>query len=309
MVLEGIVSYAKLAFMRVLEAILGYLPNVFGAILVLYLGRYFAKLTIKLYGPVVAKTLKRPAMIRLVLRGLRYAIFLISFVIALGILGINITLYLTPLLAGAGIAGIIIGVTAAPIVSSYLAGIFIIIDRPYEIGERIEVLQTSPPLVGYIVEIGLRTTRIKTVEGNVVVVPNVNIMNKDIINYSIEDPRNRHDLPFGISYESDLKKATNILEKVARNTEGVVKRGKLEMGGVEYNLGPRVLVEGFGDSGINLVLRVWYKEPYHPKVITSQIYRVAFDEFKKGGIEIPYPHQHLVVGDRLLEDVKRKFQK
>jgi len=307
MALEGVLTYVQRALIRLLEEILGYLPKVFGALVVLYLGRHFAKLSVKVYTPVVAKTFKRPAIIRLVLRGLRYTIFLVSLIIALGLLGINITLYLTPLLAGAGIAGIIVGVTVAPIVSSYLAGVFIIIDRPYEIGERIEVLQTTPPLVGYVAEIGLRTTKIKTIEGNVVVVPNVNIMNKDIINYSSEDPRNRRELPFEIAYESDLKKALKIMEKVAKNTEGVVKRGTIELGDLEYNLAPSALVNGFGDNGIDLTLRLWLNDPYRPKVTISQIYKTVFDEFKKEGIEIPYPHQHLVVGDKLLEDVKSKF--
>lgn len=280
------------------------MPKLIFALIIILVGRRISKYAVKYSGPIVARTFKRPDIIKMALRSIRYTIFLIAILIALDVLGVS----LTPLLAGAGIAGIIIGVTVAPVVSSYLAGIFLIVDKPFEVGDRIEFLGMEPSLIGYVEEIGFRVSKIRTLEGNLVVLSNSGIADKDIVNYSSEDVRTRVELPVGISYESDLDKAIEIMVNAARETKGVILEGKINIGGVEYQLKPQVLIKGFGESSLDLFLRVWFKNPYYPKRRTSLIYKKVFEEFKNQGIEIPYPHQDLVIKDYVFKGLSKSFK-
>ena len=205
---------------------------------------------------------------------------------------------ISPVLAGIGVLSVVLGFALAPIVSGYLAGFFVLSDRPYEIGDRIEVLDTDPPIKGYIEDVAMRFTRIKTIENNVLTVPNSNMLEKVLVNYSRQDTRTRLELPIGISYDSDLDKAIDVIEAVAKKTEDVLLRGDISIGGVGYRLGPKVMVEGYGESSIDLILRVWIKDPFHMKRIKSHIYMTVFKEFKKNGISIPYPHRDIFIKEK-----------
>lgn len=304
MVLEKIILSTKTMLSGTIDTAITLVPKLILALVIILVGRRISKYAIKYAGPIVARTFKRPDIIKMALRSIKYTIFLIAILIALDVLGVS----LTPLLAGAGIAGIIIGVTVAPVVSGYLAGIFLIVDRPFEVGDRIEFLGMEPPLIGYVEEIGFRVSKIRTLEGNLVVLSNSGIANKDIVNYSSEDVRTRAELPVGIAYESDLDKAIEIMVNAARETKGVILEGKINIGGVEYELKPQVLITGFGASSVDLFLRVWFKDPYYPRRRTSLIYKKIFEEFKKQDIEIPYPHRDLVIKDYVFKGLSSSFK-
>lgn len=286
---ETLAGYVKTEISSITAAVVSYIPKILLTLIIILAGARLAKYAVSYSGPVVSRSLRRPALINITLRSIRYTVLFVATVVALSTLGVN----LAPLLATAGIAGIIIGVAVAPVVSGYLAGIFLIIDRPYEIGDRIEIRDIG--ITGYVNEMGFRVTRIMTVEGNLVVIPNSLVATKNLINYSAEDIRTRKELPVGIAYESDLNKAIRIMTSAANETEGVVKEGYKSMSGVEYSLEPQVYVTGYGESSLNLILRVWFKDPYYTTRRTSEIYKKIFEEFKKNNIEIPYPHRDLVV--------------
>lgn len=298
-IVETLTEYAKTEISSITASVIGYIPRILLSLIIILVGARLAKYAVNYTGPVVSRSLRRPALINITLRSIKYTVLFIAVLVALSTLGIN----LAPLLATAGIAGVIIGVAVAPVVSGYLAGIFLIVDRPYEVGDRIEIKDVG--VTGYVNEIGFRVTRIMTVEGNLVVIPNSLVVTKNVINYSAEDIRTRKELPIGIAYESDLSKAIEIMINAANETEGVVKEGYKSMSGVEYSLEPQVYVTGYGDSSLNLVLRVWFKDPYYTTRRISGIYKKIFEDFNKNNIEIPYPHRDLVVKEDVFKNIKK----
>jgi len=286
----------KASILKLYEEILEVIPNAIVSLIILVVGFRMAKWAVRYSGPFVARTIRREAMIDLTLKSIRYFILATVVTIALSTLGLD----LTPLFTAVIASSVIIGIILAPVVSSYLGGVFILVDRPFEVGDRIEISDLQ--LSGFVKEIGFRVTRILTMDGNLVVIPNTEIARKDLINYSAEELRTRRELPVVISYESDIENAKKIMVRAARDVEGVIKRGTMTMiGGVEKTMKPLVLNLGFGENGVNLSLRLWYKDPYFLRKMDSDIYDKIFKEFKEAGIEIPYPHRDLVLKDYIFQ--------
>ena len=210
------------------------------------------------------------------------AVYIVAAIMALDQLGIQVT----PLLAGLGIGGIAVGFAAKDTVADILAGIFIIIDQPFVTGDRIEIWNApkNSATWGDVIGVGLRSTTIKTTDNIVIVIPNSEISKRDIINYTAISSQIRVRIPIGISYESDLKKAEEVLLKVAKNTIGVSKKPV-----------PKVIVKEYGESSINLELRVWIDDARTRRRITSNIGKKAKLELEKTGIQIPYPKRHIIM--------------
>ncbi|MBW1776612.1 MAG: mechanosensitive ion channel family protein [Deltaproteobacteria bacterium] len=203
-------------------------------------------------------------------------IYGVGAVLAMDVLGLNIT----PFLAGAGVAGIAIGFAARDTLSNLIAGVLLIIDRPFELGDRIEIW-TAPKnsaTWGDVVEIGIRATKIRTTDNIVIVIPNNEIMKLDIVNYTAITADIRIRIPIGIAYDADMHKAKEIIEKVA-----------LELPWVKKDPGPKIVVKNFGESAVDLEARVWIEDPRKRIDTISSITDRVKAEFDRAGIEIPYP--------------------
>ncbi len=289
------------ALSQLYEAIIALIPNVIASVIIILVGMRLAKWAVRYSGPVIARAVRRPSMIDLTLKSIKYLVLVTTLLIALSTLGIDLTPLFTAIIA----SSVIIGIIIAPVVSSYLGGIFLLVDRPFEVGDRIEIAELK--VSGFVTEIGFRVTRIFTMDGNLIVIPNTEVARKNLINYSAEELRTRRDLPVMISYESNLKKATEVMLKAAREVEGVVKRGELStIQGVERRMKPAVLIQGFGDNGLDLVLRVWYKDPYYLTTRDSEIYTRVFRGFQKEGVEIPYPHRDLTLKGYISTEIDKE---
>lgn len=203
-------------------------------------------------------------------------IYVTAAILALDILGVNIM----PFIAGAGVAGIAIGFAAKDTLSNLIAGILLIIDRPFEVGDRIEVW-TAPvnsATWGDVLDVGLRATKIRTTDNIIIVIPNNEIMKRDIINYTTITQEIRVRIPIGIAYDADVNKAKVVIQKVA-----------LEMDWVMREPGPKVVVKSFGDSAVNLEARIWISDPKKRIDTVSHITDRVKEAFEQEGIEIPYP--------------------
>lgn len=292
--LETILSYITKASYQLTEEIINLLPVLIGktilAIIVLYIGIRISKWAVQVSGRPIAKTLRNPSAIKMVLKTIRYIILLLTLLVILGIYGIWVDM--TALGLSVGIASVVLGIILAPIFTRYLAGIFIVSDRPYTVGDFIEILDAN--IIGYVEEIEWRCTKIKTVDNKIVVAPNVNMIDKNIINYSAEDLRVRVEVPVTITYESDFELAKKIMSETTLSVEGVVKEGSLSIMGVEYYLSPKALVLKFGDNGIEMILRYWMERPYKPKIVQDEVMSRVFKAFKENNIGIPYPHRHVL---------------
>jgi small-conductance mechanosensitive channel len=221
----------------------------------------------------------------------RFAGFVIiatAVIIALDSLGVNVM----PFIAGAGVAGIAIGFAAKDTLSNLIAGILLIIDRPFEVGDRIEVWSapSGSSTWGDVIDIGLRATKIKTTDNIVIIIPNNEIMLRDIINYTTISEKIRVRIDIGIAYDADMQKAKNIILQVADSTEWVSKEPP-----------PKVVVRKFGESAVDLQLRVWIHDARRRMNTISYITDRVKSSFDEQGIEIPYPKRDVYVKTGRLE--------
>ncbi len=213
-------------------------------------------------------------------------VYSISIILALDILGINVM----PFVAGAGVAGIAIGFAAKDTLSNLIAGILLILDRPFEIGDRIEVWSAPAGSAswGDVVHIGLRATKIKTTDNIVIIIPNNEIMKRDIVNYTIITSKIRVRVNIGVAYDADIDKTKDIILDVAELTEWIAKDPP-----------PRVMVRNFGESSVDLQLRVWIDDARKRMDTLSYITDKVKTEFDKAGIEIPYPKRDITITQKI----------
>ena len=207
-------------------------------------------------------------------------VFITAIIIALDMLGVNIM----PFVAGAGVAGVAIGFAAKDTLSNLIAGILLIVDRPFEVGDRIEVWNTpsGTSTWGDVIDIGLRATKIRTTDHIIIVIPNNEIMTRDIINYTLISEKIRVRINIGVAYDADIKKAKDIIIKVAESAEWIA-----------HDPPPKVVVRNFGESAVKLQLRVWINEARNRMNTISYITDKVKEAFDSEGMKIPYPRREI----------------
>ncbi|MCD6186471.1 MAG: mechanosensitive ion channel family protein [Deltaproteobacteria bacterium] len=208
--------------------------------------------------------------------------FVIVIIMALDVLGVNIM----PFIAGAGVAGIAIGFAAKDTLSNLIAGILLIIDRPFEVGDRIEIWSAPAGSAtwGDVIDVGLRATKIKTTDNIIIIIPNNEIMTRDIVNYTIITSKIRVRINVGVAYDSDIKKTRKVLLMVADAVPWVAKEPE-----------PKVVVRNFGDSSVDLQLRVWIDDARKRMDTISYITDKIKDAFEEHDIEIPFPKRDITI--------------
>ena len=209
-------------------------------------------------------------------------IYTVGIILVLDVLGFNIM----PFVAGAGVAGIAIGFAAKDTLSNLIAGVLLIIDRPFEVGDRIEVWSAPKNAAtwGDVIHIGLRATKIRTTDNIVIIIPNNEIMKRDIINYTTVTKEIRVRIPIGIAYDADSKKAKELIIKTA-----------LELDWVMQEPAPKVVVRNFGDSAVDLEARIWISRPRRRMDTISHVTDRVKEVFQEEGIEIPYPKRDIYI--------------
>ncbi|WP_419165008.1 mechanosensitive ion channel family protein [Candidatus Palauibacter sp.] len=248
------------------------------------LSRFVGDLLTAIESEVVSRTetsLDKTAL-PMINKAVRFVIVALGVVVALAELGINIA----PLLAGAGVMGLALSLAAKDTLSNLIAGVLLIVDRPFQVGDRIE-LWTAPNETGSwgdVIEIGLRATKIRNPDNLVIVVPNNQIMQRDITNYTMSGQDIRLRIPFSVAYESDIDRAKELLVEIAIGVEDVKKEPE-----------PIVIARGFGPSEVKLQLRVWILEARARRRIADEISERALRAFAEAGVEIPYPKRELYI--------------
>ncbi|MCJ7539381.1 MAG: mechanosensitive ion channel family protein [Desulfobacterales bacterium] len=220
-------------------------------------------------------------------------IYATAIVLALDILGVNVM----PFIAGAGVAGIAIGFAAKDTLSNLIAGVLLIIDRPFEVGDRIEVWSAPAGSAswGDVIDIGLRATKIKTTDNIVIIIPNNEIMKRDIVNYTIISTNIRVRINVGIAYDANIEKAKELILNVAESVSWISKTPA-----------PKVVVRSFGESSVDLQLRVWIDDARKRMDTISHVtdkIKTAFDE---QGVEIPYPKRDITITHRQASELESR---
>jgi len=213
---------------------------------------------------------------------LRFGVIGIAAVLALDQIGVNVT----PLVAGASVAGLAVSLAAKDTLSNLIAGVLLIMDRPFQIGDRIEVWNAprETSTWGDVIEIGLRATKIRSTDNLIFVIPNNEIMRRDIINYTGSGRDIRVRIPIQVAYDTDADKAKAIIKQVVEGVQGIMQEPA-----------PQVIIRRFDESGVGLQVRVWISDARRRRAIADEITDKVKVEFDKHGVEIPYPKRDLYI--------------
>jgi MscS family membrane protein len=205
---------------------------------------------------------------------IRYVIWFAALMAILKVFNIDVT----PLLAGAGIAGIAIALAAQDIISNFFGGAIITVDKPFKVGDRIRI----DTYYGDVISVGTRSTRIKTLDNEIITIPNNKMTTSSIINYSEPDPRLRMTIPISVAYGTDPLKVKEILLEIAQ--EAIKNNDYL----IEDPAPSAFFVE-FADSSLNFIVRVWTRHVVSAEKVKDAINCRITERFAKEGIEIPFP--------------------
>jgi len=248
-----------------------FLPHFGGALLLLVIGLIAAGWIGRIVRRVLERSQRVDRTVAPVLAAVvRYAILILIFVAALGQLGIQTT----SLLAVLGAAGLAIGLALQGTLSNIAAGIMLLWLRPFNLGDFIEFSGAA----GTVEEIGLFSTRLKTWDGIYKFVPNSELWNTTLTNYS-RNPTRLVLLNFGIAYEDDVKTGREVLRKVAEEHTNVLKDPP-----------PVVVPLSLGDSAVVLQLRAWAPNPVFWDT-QWDLTEMGKKRLEEAGITIPFPQR------------------
>ncbi len=187
---------------------------------------------------------------------------------------------LTAILGAAGIMGIAVGFAAQAGLSNIISGIFLIMEKPFVVGDIIDVGGT----VGTIVEIDLLSVKVRTFDNRLVRIPNENIVKTEVTNIT-RYPIRRMDMIIGVAYKEDIESVCENLKEVARNNPLVLDEPE-----------PVVVFKNFGDSALEIQYGVWFVGSDYLKVRHSIMVDIK-KRFDAEDIEIPFPHRTIYTGE------------
>src|SRR6056297_28961 len=265
-----------------------WLARVLTTVIIMALAWGVSRLVVRLFGRRIAQWFRRPSLTRTALRGIRATVYVLGFLSILGVWGLRIT----DIGLSVAVFSAVVGVVVAPIVGSFISGVFLLADQPYEIGDMIELADRDQR--GFVEDITLRHTKIFTLDNSFLVIPNGSMRDRDVVNYSAEDPRMRISLDVLVTYESDIQEARALIERAARQVDVVIAGGPdIRVGAARYPAAPTAYINEYGDHGVLLTLRYWVTEPYKLLAARSQVQTNLAGLVEDADVEFAYPHSHL----------------
>lgn len=261
----------KYSLEELMNQIIGVLPKLGLSLGVFFLTLWIASLVAKTIRSPMERRDVDPELILLLQLMTKWVIRVLGMVIAVEILASG---SLTSLIAGLGIAGFTIGFALQDVAKNFIAGILLLLQQPFNIGESIEVAGFG----GTVLDISLRTTEIRTWDGRNVIIPNADVYISPIVNFS-KAPRRRVEITVGIDYESDL-------DQVTRTALGAIQK----IPGVLEEPAPSVVFKNFGESAIEFSAYCWVdtKEVGLNEATDAGIKAIK-DAFAQQEIKIPFP--------------------
>lgn len=257
-----------------IAALVEYTPPFLLAILTLIIGLWVIRFLVKSIDKIMQARDVDPSL-RPFLRTLMSALLKVMLIISvISMIGVETTSFIAII----GAAGLAIGLALQGSLANFAGGVLILLLKPFKVGDFIEVNNFS----GTVKEIRIFYTTISTPENQVVVIPNAQVSNNAIKNYSVETTR-RLDLTFGIGYGDDIDHAKNVLQNVVNSDERILK-----------DPAPAIMVEELAGSSVNLRLRVWSVNENYWDLNFAMIEQVK-KEFDKEKISIPFPQRDVHV--------------
>jgi potassium-dependent mechanosensitive channel len=208
-------------------------------------------------------------------RLLHYTVLCCGFLLALGAAGIE----LSKLTVLVGAFGVGLGLGMQNIVGNFVSGIILLFERPLHVGDKITVGATS----GEVMDIGIRASTIRTLDGADVIVPNGNLLANEVTNWTLSDKRRRSELRVGVAYGTDPERVIRLLKETTLDHQDILKQPE-----------PVALFVGFGESSLDFVLRYWTLIDRVVDV-NSQLHVAVSRRLASEGIEIPFPQRDVNV--------------
>ncbi len=278
------------------EAAFRMLPNFIVAILVMIVVVLLARVVRQMTAKLLARTTSNETLQKLVARIVHFMVIAVGMFVALGILELDKTV--TSLLAGVGVIGLALGFAFQDIASNFISGVILAVRSPITIGDIIEV----SGFMGTVTDTNLRVTTVKTFQGQAVFIPNSEILQNAIVNYSTYGKR-RIDLAVGVSYGEDLRQVKKIVLETIDAMNNVIDPEKTIF---SYT--------GFGDSSIDFEVMFWIAYPDNPSYLDmrSEAIMAIKEAFDNADIMIPFPIRTLdfgIKGGEKLSDIPLQIGK
>ena len=252
-----------------------WLPNILTALLILLGSIYLAKLLSKLVARGLKKRNADPEIALLLKQLTHWTIIGVGSITAL-----QRFFDVTAFLAGLGILGFTIGFALQNIMQNFTAGVILLIQQPFNMGDAIEVGDYG----GSVLAINLRTTEMRTWDGRIVIIPNADIVSNVIVNYTRANLR-RIDVRVGVDYGADLEQARASILGALPAVPGYITEPA-----------PSVFSDAFGDSSVNLTAYFWIDTARAGLFDAKDAaIRLIKDALEKQSIEIPFPIQTVYV--------------
>lgn len=218
-----------------------------------------------------------PSLRVLIGKVIRTTLIIVAALVTLASLGIDLTVF--TVLSGA--IGVGIGFGLQKVVSNFISGIVILLDRSIKPGDTISLGDTF----GWIRELRARFVSVVTRDGREYLIPNEDFITQEVINWSFSDELVRLDVPFGVSYSSDPHQVSALAVEAASTVPRVVE-----------TKAPVCWLTEFGDSSLNFLLRFWIRDPQHGLTnVRGAVLLAVWDKFKEHGVNIPFPHREVIM--------------
>lgn len=256
------------------------LPNILVSALLLVIGIYVAKLIKKIAANLIQRISDNRALNNLFTSVIYIFVIAVTLFTVLSVLKLDTAV--TSILAGAGIIGLALAFAFQDIASNFISGIFISFRRPLRVGHIVKVKD----YMGKVEEINLRDTILRTFQGQMVIIPNKDVFQNPIENFSILGKR-RLDLNIGVSYGEDLEQVKQVTMETLKGMEHLAADEQITM-----------FYQEFGGSTINFVLRLWIDSPEQAVYLSAgsdAIVRLK-KAYDKNSIVLPFPTTTLDFG-------------
>lgn len=262
----------SLWFQGVLQQALDFVPRLILGLVVFAVSLFLSVPASRWAGRAAERRLDDPALVNLIAKITRWAVIITGTIIALEQVNFDVTGFV----AGLGIAGLTIGFALQDITKNFIAGLILMTRKPFEIGDSVEISGYK----GKVINVNTRDTIIKTFDGELVILPNMNVFTSAIVN-NTDVPYKRRAISIGLGYGEDMEKAGQIFLDSMREVEGVLAEPE-----------PTLLAEALGDSAVTLVARFWVDQTkYDFLKVHSDVVRAIKRTAERENIVLPYPIQ------------------
>lgn len=253
---------------------LQHVPKLILGLIILVLAIMISRWLSSIFKNRLSKRLDDQLLSSFLTRLLRMALIILSILLSFNVMGF--TGIAAGLLAGAGVGAIVIGLAFQDIGANFIAGVILAFNRPFRIGDTIEIAET----MGKVLSLNLRTTHVKTFDGKDVFIPNNTIVKQELINYT-KDGFIRLSFIVGIDYEDDVNTAIEIIKQATLDHKQVLQ---------SQGHKPMVIIKDLGVSTVNLEVRFWvetfdYKDGTGE--IRSQVIASVLKHLTVSGVGLP----------------------